>query len=471
MKRIILLLDGTWNDRDLAATDSNIVRLEDIIAKSLAASSTPFLPVLPLVAGQGQGQETFRLTRGFTPDNVEHVVFYERGVGTGALDRLRGGGLGWGLARNVRRAYRFLSGHYQPGDQVFVFGFSRGAFTARSLVGFISASGLLKPENCSREFDEEAWRFYRAVPGDRLHAVKADLAKYTHPQDQTLISCVGVFDTVGALGVPLKMFCRANRARYEFHDVCLSRITWLNLHAIAIDEHRKPFEGTVWRRPKFEQFASSTEQVWFPGAHSDVGGGYILPEARQQQQQLALDDIALDWMLRRVQHFFPSFPCALGLQRALNPDCALASQHEARHGVYKFFRKAYRSIANQPVTSLGLFETEVGRDRHAHPIGEMIHISALLRLGEKVQVDRRDTSHAPRNLLSVLDAIETSYAPDQTGGTDLRVVGWDGAVLDPGDDEARRKVSDLVQAARQRLGRDARTKSSLPGVVYTPARA
>jgi uncharacterized protein (DUF2235 family) len=467
MKRIVFLLDGTWCDPAQGLTDSNIIRLESIIAQSLIDLSSPLSSVIQSTENTASASQ---LTRGFTTkDEVEHVVFYERGVGTGAFDRFRGGALGQGLEQNVRRAYRSLSGSYQPGDQVFVFGFSRGAFTARSLVGFIAASGLLKPECCTPELEELAWRFYRTAPGGRLPGVKAELVRHVHPIDQTTINCVGVFDTVGALGVPLHALWRANRERYEFHDVELSSIVKLNLHAIAIDEHRKPFEGAVWRRPKFKQLASHTEQVWFPGAHADIGGGYIPEERRQQQDLLALDDIPLDWMLRRILHFFSKFPCDGKFLQPPSHDCALAPQHEPRHGVYKLFRKAYRSIANQPIDSLGSVETEVGRDRHAWTIGEMVHVSALQRLGEKVHVGARETFYAPKNLLSVLNVIKATYAERQVSGANLRVVGWDGNALDPADARQRAIVQDLVRAARGRLERSRLRKSSRHRAISAPA--
>jgi uncharacterized protein (DUF2235 family) len=128
-KCIILLLDGTWNDADLGARDTNIVRLREIIARSLDAKSTLTPPSInPLTTNSNQ-----KLVTGRTFQDIEHYVFYERGVGTGPLlDRIKGGSFGDGLAGNIRRAYKFLSFSYQPGDHIFIFGFSRGAYTARS---------------------------------------------------------------------------------------------------------------------------------------------------------------------------------------------------------------------------------------------------------------------------------------------------------------------------------------------------
>jgi uncharacterized protein (DUF2235 family) len=176
-----------------------------------------------------------KLVRGYAPDGRENIVFYERGVGTGFRDRLRGGVFGDGLAGNVRRAYKFLSYYYEPGDQVFVFGFSRGAYTARSLVSYIGAAGLLRADHCTDTVEPMAWGFYRTTPNDRLPGKWFELGRYTHNRDKLRIDCVAVFDTVGALGVPLEPFWRANRDKYAFHDVDLSSVTNVNLQALAID--------------------------------------------------------------------------------------------------------------------------------------------------------------------------------------------------------------------------------------------
>ena len=138
-KRIILLLDGTWNDSDFGAYDTNIVRMREAISRTLRAS----------------GSATTDTEMAVVPNNLKvvstvtkaknNIVFYERGVGTGAfLNRYFGGAFGHGLSTNIRRAYKFLSFHYEPGDEIFIFGFSRGAYTARSLVGYLHAAGLLR---------------------------------------------------------------------------------------------------------------------------------------------------------------------------------------------------------------------------------------------------------------------------------------------------------------------------------------
>jgi hypothetical protein len=449
-KRIILLLDGTWNDQDFGAADTNIVRIQQIIARSLNIVTQP----LPKIAHQSGPNS--KLARGFTSqEGRENIVFYERGVGTGALDRFRGGVFGDGLDGNVRRAYKFLSYWYEDGDQVFVFGFSRGAFTARSLVGYVGAAGLLTRNSCTAENEARAWGYYRTSPNNRLPGGWAELGSYVNDRDKLKIDCVGVFETVGALGIPVDWFDIANRDHFAFHNVELSSITKVNLHAIAIDEHRWPFQASIWRKPKFKQFASDTEQVWFAGAHADIGGSYIDEETREAKHPQALDDITLDWMLKRVCAHFPDFPFDPGAWKNVGPGWATADQHEPRKGPYLLESFALRSIANCPLTGLGFRQADVCWDRHADPIGEMIHISALERLGAKVRSDDVPIRYAPKNLLQVLDVVHASYSglggAPLLGRPEIRVVDWSGQDLDPANAANQISVQKVIADARDRI--------------------
>lgn len=452
-KRIILLLDGTWNDADTGPFDTNIVRLRDLIARTLAQTteSAPVVPESEVVSGS----YGTKIASGFTAAGLENYVFYERGVGTGFLDQFRGGIFGTGLPDNVRRAYKFLSRWYEPGDQVFVFGFSRGAFTARSLVGYIAAAGLLTRSSCTPENEILAWTYYRTSPGDRLPGLYEQLSEYVHDRDKLRISCVGVFDTVGALGIPSDWAWRINRARYEFHDVELSSITHVNLHAIAVDEHRKPFQTAVWRKPKFRRYTSHTEQVWFPGAHADIGGGYVAADSRSTTGPRALDDIALDWMIKRVRTYFPDFP-SRALTEGVDSRWSCATQHEPRKWVYRLAPFALRSIANRdPEPRKWHHECGVSRDRNVEPIGEMVHIAALDRLGQLVYTDRRARRYRPANLIAVLPLIADTYTdppPKVPRGPAIPVVDWSGKVLRAKDTSDLARVQSAITTARQRLG-------------------
>ena len=212
-RRILILLDGTWNDDEIGGNRSNILRLHDLIAECLDPQDTP--TSAPITHSPGWRAET--CARTFAGN--EYIVFYQRGVGTGQFDRLRGGGLGAGLDSNIRRAYRFLSFHYQPGDEILIFGFSRGAYTARSLTGYLGAIGLLRSETCTEARETQAWSFYRTPPNDRLPATWKELEPHVHPRDMIRIACLGLFDTVGALGIPIRGLWRLNRQQFEFHDV------------------------------------------------------------------------------------------------------------------------------------------------------------------------------------------------------------------------------------------------------------
>ena len=180
MKNLIICLDGTWSDADSAAPQTNIALLASIIDPN-------------------------------PQDGAEQRVYYDAGVGTGGfLDRIVGGAFGRGLSANVLAAYRFLSQFYRPGDNIYVFGFSRGAFTARSLCGLISASGLLTQEMCNAANQEFAWAYYRTPPKARFPADRARLARFTY-NPEPRIRFLGAFDTVGALGIPKGFMSRLSQ--------------------------------------------------------------------------------------------------------------------------------------------------------------------------------------------------------------------------------------------------------------------
>jgi hypothetical protein len=452
-KRIILLLDGTWNDADFGDSDTNIVRIRDIIAKTLWAENDAMknpLEQLPVSAPSNS-------TGGYEPvtprafANMDNIVFYERGVGTGAfLDRFTGGALGKGLSRNIRRAYKFLSFHYVPGDKIFIFGFSRGAFTARSLVGYVHAAGLLTRDNCTPELEEKAWSFYRTSPNDRSPGAWSLLAPFTHDRSTFRIACLGVFDTVGALGIPFTQFSVSNRDTYEFHDVELCSITDVNLHALAIDEQRQPFQPSIWRRSKFKHFDTAVEQVWFPGAHADVGGGYF-SERQAIELSTRLDNLTLDWMFKRIKHYFADFPISEAGWKFLSAEqvrrAAVAVQHQSRARYYVAWPRAFRSLNNVPVDCRHMpflrpfSEVNVGQDRHEQATNEMIHVSSLLRWQSQVAVDRKKHTYFPKNLSTVLPAVSATY---RGSSSYFPIVDWDGFPLDPQTQNGREIASQYL---------------------------
>lgn len=274
MKRLAIFTDGTWNE---PGSHTNVADLYELVA-----------------TGQVNGAEQRR--------------YYDPGVGTddgtGTLQRwkskLIGGAFGDGLSRNVQQAYEFLVANYEPGDQIYLFGFSRGAYTARSIAGVIIRCGLLdraqpNPLSIAQLYaryrrGKEAIALYdlqanRLPPGYQPTPEDRDLMAHSHRVD---IHFIGVWDTVGALGVPWTEAPLVGRRNFYFHNTNLSVLVKHAYHALAVDEHRGPFKPTLWTeftpdadhakppttRPTTGPGGSAVEQRWFIGAHSNVGGGY-----------------------------------------------------------------------------------------------------------------------------------------------------------------------------------------------------
>jgi uncharacterized protein (DUF2235 family) len=318
-KRLVVCCDGTWNRPDQlhngVAAPTNVAKLALAVARE---------------DGAGTAQR----------------VHYQPGVGTRRGERLRGGAFGLGLSRNVRECYRFLVDCYEPGDELYFFGFSRGAFTARSTVGMVRNCGILSREHADRVTD--AYRLYRGRDEPtKPDGMEAQLFRRMYAHPETRIHFVGVWDTVGALGIPVEEALLPLVKLWSFHDTRLSRYVRFAYHALAIDEQRGPFEPTLWEQHEEAQ-EQTLEQVWFAGVHSDVGGGYSEP---------ALAEVPLLWMVGRARAAGLAFvrdrlvqpPDGLdeklrhlGIQVA--PD-ALGPMHDSLKGLYRLFRRRRRALA------------------------------------------------------------------------------------------------------------------------------
>jgi hypothetical protein len=202
------------------------------------------------------------------------------------FDRIGGGAFGAGLSGNVQEAYRWLAETYEEDDQIWFFGFSRGAFTVRSTVGFIRKVGLLRPPVDERVLIQ-AYNLYRKADDtpDTEEAIAFRKRHNTRTIDQLDIQFVGVWDTVGALGVPGGLLGRVSRERWGFHDHRLSSKVKHAYQALATDELRAAYLAALWAGP-FDP-AQTVEQAWFAGQHSDVGG--------------AGGEIALRWMGEKAE--------------------------------------------------------------------------------------------------------------------------------------------------------------------------
>jgi uncharacterized protein (DUF2235 family) len=264
-KRLVVCCDGTWNFPD-QPSKTNVAKL-----------------ALSVRTG--------------TVGRKEQHIYYHGGVGTSRHERLRGGAFGVGLSRNVLDAYRFLVETYEPDDELFLFGFSRGAFTARSLSGLVRNCGILRRDQADRI--PEAWALYRDRI-ERPNGAAATLFRRSYARE-TDIRFVGVWDTVGALGIPAPSAAalqpaihRFNR-RWSFHNTELSSWVRAAFHALAIDEGRSAFRPTLWhQQPGADKGGQELKQVWFSGVHCDVGGGY---------KETGLSDITLLWMADQARRY------------------------------------------------------------------------------------------------------------------------------------------------------------------------
>jgi hypothetical protein len=319
-------------------------------------------------------------------------------------------------------------------------------------VGFIAIAGLLKAETCTPVNESRAWYYYRTNPKDRFGSVPHEMSDLVHSPRDALIECLAVFETVGARGIPIRWFWRENRDLFEFHDVELSTISKRNLQALAIDEHRESFEAAIWRQPKMLNIASETEQVWFVGAHADIGGGYIKDHDRLASRDSRLDNITLDWMIKRLKYYYNDFPIKnanVFVRKHEQSEAAKSEQHEARRGIYRAFPFAWRAIGNSfekfPAIARRVY---VSQDRHANPINEAVHISALERWGKRVRKGWFRRVYKPRNLALAIHRIDETYRLEgrisEQGLSPLLVVGWSGDILEPSDANDRKVVQDLL---------------------------
>lgn len=318
MKRLIICNDGTWNTPDQEDNGipcpTNVVKLYH----ALADSDDP-----PLATGKPA---------------VRQLKYYHPGVGTkGFLDSIVGGAFGKGIDNHIRSAYHWIATHYSPGDEIYIYGFSRGAFAARSLGGFLGR-GLLDLTGLS---PDETWKRVNAAyeKGYRKHDTRAKDTRawaknwpFFHGLAPCPVRFLGVWDTVGALGIPddLEIINLLDDADdWRFHDTTLGTHTRTARHAMAIDEVRASFTVTRWHNA--DKHPDAVE-LWFPGVHSDVGGGYA---------QTDLSDGALLWMIDESEsaglRFRPD------IRKQIKPD-PLGVLHNSYKGAFAKLRSRPRAM-------------------------------------------------------------------------------------------------------------------------------
>ena len=278
-KRIIICADGTWSApggfRSESAAPTNVWLLYRLIADAGA-------------------------------EGMPQLKYYHPGVGArgNLLRRAIDGATGRSVGSHMLDCYRFLVEHYDPGDHLYLFGFSRGAYTVRSLAGMIRNVGIIRrdlyPEAAGREaMIRGAEALYRRREEETAPSASISMEfRENHSHPDFCISCIGVWDTVGALGIPIEArwpIWWINRLHYGFHDVTLSAYVDFAFQALAIDEARGTFLPTLWSQQTHAREGGQVlRQQWFTGVHADIGGGYPLPER-------GLANITLRWMINQVK--------------------------------------------------------------------------------------------------------------------------------------------------------------------------
>jgi len=326
-KRIAVFLDGTWNTVN---DNTNVWRMRALCAPRSA-------------------------------DGLVQCSYYDAGVGTIFGQKIRGGWLGVGMNENIIDAYQWLIENYNPEDDIFIFGFSRGAYTARSLSGFISKCGLLKP-GAPLSVNQLYDRYRRGSEPRTIRTLLEDnrnnvgtctleeewIMKYSR---KIQIKFVGIWDTVGALGIPYVPW--TNWSDTDFLNTGVRTSNDFAFHALAIDEHRKKFAPTLWTKtvkkgrpdPKATppRTLPQVEQRWFVGAHANVGGGC---------QSDLLAQIPLKWMMQKATLHGLSFREEVAIDGDVHRAPISDSFREFMYGTYrvvKLNRRYYREIGAPPL--------------------------------------------------------------------------------------------------------------------------
>lgn len=280
--------------------------------------------------GKGNNTNVYKLFNVVEDRTSNQIAFYDRGLGTG-WRQVTGNISGMGISQNIRDCYRFIFENFEADDKIYLFGFSRGATTVRSLSGFLHLFGILPKSR--PELIRQAYRIYRIKDAEKRNRKASEFIARHHTM-WCRIKFLGVWDTVAALGLPVAWMSDILDLvpwfKHKFHNLRLSESVENAYHALAIDDQRLTFHPVLWD-PQVKEY-QTMKQVWFCGMHTDVGGGY-----REHQ----LSDIVLQWMIEKAQaHGLRIYP-RHKVKIAPDPDGVM---HDSR-GKFpaSLFRRAERS--------------------------------------------------------------------------------------------------------------------------------
>ena len=300
-KKIVICSDGTWNkpEEDLNKDfPTNVLRLS-------------------------------RAIKPFGKDSVPQQVFYDWGIGS-YHDSFVAGTTGNGLNKNIMDDYRYIVQNYSPSDEIYLFGFSRGSYTVRALTGLINNCGILKRPDAA--LIQKAFKHYKK--SSKAYAPSGEKSiefRKQHSHKSREIKFIGVWDTVGAMGIPIS-FLGLFDDKDEFYDTKIGRNVLIARHALAIDEHREDFKPTLWEPNDYMDL----KQVWFSGAHSNIGGSY-----KPDKDGTLLSDIALSWMFNEAAKAGLMIEPHLKKGTTHNP---MATLHNSRRSFFRVKKKHFRPI-------------------------------------------------------------------------------------------------------------------------------
>jgi uncharacterized protein (DUF2235 family) len=361
-RNVALFLDGTWNT---VVNNTNVWRLKALCS-----------------------------------EDEHQISYYSVGVGTRRGEEITGGALGLGLLQEIIDAYEWLIENYKEHDQIFIFGFSRGAYTARSLSGLISECGLLRlgaPLGVGQLFE-------RYQKGNQVRSIRRLISESKLPnasfslEEKWLleysaaipIKFIGVWDTVGALGIPAGNIPSISRKSYQFLETDLRINNDFAYHALAINENRDPFAPTLWTRTittennRPARPLNQVEQRWFIGSHANVGGGY---------DNNLLAQIPLNWIMSKAKLHGMRFRQDL----VINGDEKDGNITDS----YKEFNWLYRLVSSRYYRPIGQEPLKINPSKTVENINETIDVSVFERW-------RNDPTYRPKNLVDWAKAKQVS---------------------------------------------------------------
>ena len=383
VKRLVFCFDGTWNEIDRGDA-TNVAKIAQAVS----------------LADEG----------------VAQIVHYDEGVGTfdfegdlSAIANQLSGAFGWGLQQNIIEAYTFLILNYQPGDEIYVFGFSRGAFTARSFCGLLRNVGVVDRRHLpnlreaidlyiSRDADASPDTDYcRKFRYDRQNGVclarDRDWIERNYPEEQhhqkidLTVKFLGVWDTVGALGLPVpKAVEELVNKEYGFHDTRLSTFVERARHAVAADEERRTFTPTLWSNidDLRTEYGDCYDEKIFPGTHGSVGGGGPV---------VGLSDAALEWVYRGAEAAGLKFDTDAG-----SPLFRLQPNHQA----------SLHNVTDKHDFNLKDWLMGVGTETREFPnlTADDVHQSTIDRFNDERMKNTSDGEYRPKSLESIFEDLK-----------------------------------------------------------------